>query len=220
MTYNLINSKASPFGRKVAIALREKRIPYTVQYDIPWNEDSITSKYSPLAQLPILITETGEIIYESGYILEWLEARHPSPPLLPITTDERLEARKRQMLGECLQDFGGILMFELGRDHPSQAWFDRYEKKVINILALLEEMYSGSNSRKLPVDLGDISIVSTLDIFSYATSAESSIRIVDTLKWYGKYPALTQLSDDMNMRESFSATQPGHMDVDMKKVTS
>lgn len=36
MALRLINAHPSPYGRKVAIALREKGIAYDVQYDEPW----------------------------------------------------------------------------------------------------------------------------------------------------------------------------------------
>ena len=72
MSFTLINARPSPFGRKVAIALIEKDIEYAVRYDLPWGGETCTPKYSPLEQLPILIDEKGESIYDSTYILEWL----------------------------------------------------------------------------------------------------------------------------------------------------
>ena len=73
MNYTLINARPSPYGRKVAIALIEKGISYDVQYDVPWASGTCTPEYSPLEQLPILVSADDERIYDSTYILDWLE---------------------------------------------------------------------------------------------------------------------------------------------------
>ena len=66
----LINAKPSPFGRKVVIALHEKQIPFELQWDIPWHADTCVGEWNPLQQLPILIADDGEVVYESSYILD------------------------------------------------------------------------------------------------------------------------------------------------------
>ena len=85
--YKLINAAPSPYGRKVAVALLEKGLTFQTIYDVPWSDETCTPLYSPLEQLPILLGEAGEKIYASTYILDWLEARHPHPPLLPSGVD-------------------------------------------------------------------------------------------------------------------------------------
>ena len=39
----LINAPPSPFGRKVAIALHEKELPFETQWDEPWGEATVTA---------------------------------------------------------------------------------------------------------------------------------------------------------------------------------
>ena len=43
--------------------------------------------------VPVLVAEDGEVVYDSPAILEWLEARHPEPPLLPRDPARRAEVR-------------------------------------------------------------------------------------------------------------------------------
>lgn len=220
MTFKLINAQASPFGRKVAVALEEKGLSYDVHFDMPWSEDSCTSQYSPLSQLPILITENGDNIYDSPYILEWLEAYYPEPALLPTGVDERLEAHKRQMLGERLQDFGGIVMFESSRPAPSSSWIERHATKVRAVLQELEQIYSAGKTGGLPVDMGDVAVVTTLDLFEFAMSENGAVKEIEELRWKGVYPALTSLAEEMDKRASFQKTRPQPMDVDMSKITA
>jgi glutathione S-transferase len=43
--------------------------------------------------VPVLVAQDGEVVHDSPAILEWLEARHPDPPLLPHDPARRAEAR-------------------------------------------------------------------------------------------------------------------------------
>ena len=84
MALKLINAGPSPFGRKVAIALLEKGLEFDVQMDAPWAVGTVTPHHNPLEQLPILIAG-DETLFDSGYIVEWIETRYPTPPLLPAS---------------------------------------------------------------------------------------------------------------------------------------
>lgn len=219
MSLKLINAGPSPYGRKVAIILEEKALPYEVQYDRPWNEGTCTPQYNPLEQLPILVLESGETIYDSPYIVEWLETRYPEPALLPADVDGRLEARKRQMLGERLMDFASIIIFESSREHPSKPWYDRYAKKVLGAFEELERIYSTGIQGKLPLDLGDIAVVTTLELFAFAV-ADGVAPDIAEMRWRGRYPALTELVERLGERPSFANTVPQHMEFDLGETVA
>lgn len=219
MSYTLINARPSPYGRKVGIALLEKGLEYTVEYDRPWHEGTATPHYSPIEQLPILITDRDGPIYDSPYILEWLEIRHPEPRLVPADADGHLETKKRQMLGERLLDFAGVLMFEANREHKSQPWIDRHERKVLGALAELDKVYTADKPNDLPVDLGDIAVVTTLDLFEFVV-ADGIVPDIAVLQWRGQFPALTALVERLDQRSSFKSTMPQHMEFRMADAVS
>lgn len=219
MAFTLINARPSPFGRKVAIALREKGLAYTVQYDVPWGEGTCTPQYSPLEQLPILITETGENIYDSAYILDWLEAKFPAPALLPEGVDARLEAGHRRLLGERLMEVAQSLIFELTRPQPSGPWVDRQTRKIKGGLAALEELYTPAARQDGPLDLGDIAVATTLLGVEFAIASGLSPE-VPVLAWRGAYPALTARIAALESRPSFTATAPALMDVNLQSVVA
>jgi glutathione S-transferase len=100
--YKLVNAGQSPYGRKVAVALHEKGLPFETVYDLPWAEATETRRHSPLEQLPILLRDNGEAIYDSSFILDWLEWFHPETALLPGPLEDRVQARRLQVLGERL----------------------------------------------------------------------------------------------------------------------
>jgi glutathione S-transferase len=215
MAYTLINARPSPFGRKVAIALIEKGLPYTVQYDVPWGDKTCTPQYSPLQQLPILIEEDGHCIYDSVYILEWLERRFPRPALLPEGTDAILEAKLRQLLGERLMEAFQSLVFELHRPDPSAPWVERQERKVKGALTELDRLVeSRAVANSKPIDLGDIAVGTTLLILEFSVPA-GLCPDIDIIRWRGRYPNLTRYVSALAERPSFVATVPQPMDVDL-----
>jgi glutathione S-transferase len=216
MSFTLINARPSPFGRKVAIAMIEKGLAYEVRYDVPWGNQTCTPEFSPLQQLPILITEQGENIYDSTYILEWLEARYPSPPLLPNNVDQRLAAKKRQLLGERLMEVAQSLIFEKHRPDPSSAWIERQTRKILGAYTELERLQAEPRATaNASIDLGDIAIGTTLLLFEFVVAVGLSPEI-DALRWRGRYAALTQFLSALEKRASFVATVPQPMDVDLQ----
>jgi len=218
MQFTLINARPSPFGRKVAIALIQKGLKYAVRYDLPWSNQTCTPNFSPLEQLPILIEEKGESIYDSIYILEWLETRFPNPPLLPNDIERRLAAKKRQMLSERLMEIAQNLIFEMHRPDPSAAWIERQTRKILGGLAELERLYANRQPNAgadETIDLGDIAIGTTLLLFEFAVTAGLSPAI-DALRWRSRYTGLTRFLEALENRPSFVATTPQHMDVDLQ----
>ncbi|MFS0737138.1 glutathione S-transferase N-terminal domain-containing protein [Sphingomonas sp. 1P06PA] len=218
MPFTLINARPSPFGRKVAIALLEKGLDYVVRYDVPWGGNTCTPDYSPVEQLPILVADDGERIYDSPFILEWLETRYPEPPLLPGDPDARLAARKRQMLGERLMEFAQSLIFELHRPDPSEPWVDRQTRKVFGALAELDRLYESRGAPDI-IDLGDIAVGTTLLILEFVVPAGLSPDI-DAIRWRRRYPALTRFGEIIERRPSFAATAPAEMDVDLQAAVA
>ncbi len=220
MRFTLINARPSPFGRKIAIALIEKGLSYDVRYDVPWGPETCTPQFSPIQQLPILLNEGGEAIYDSTYILEWLEGRFPAPPLLPADVDARLAAKKRQMLGERLMEIAQSLIFEMHRPDPSSAWVGRQTRKVLGGLAELERLHAGRHtSAATAIDLGDIAVGTTALIFEFAVAAGLSPPI-DALVWRGRYPHLTKFMLGLEQRPSFAATTPENMNVDLQATVN
>lgn len=213
MAFTLINAGPSPFGRKVAIALLEKGLGFDIEMDTPWAAGTVTPQYNPLEQLPILIAG-DETLFDSGYIVEWIETRHPTPPLLPAEPDARLAARKRQMLGERLMEIAQLLIMEIHRPNPSIDWIDRQTRKINGGLAALDQLYEQRGIAGETIDLGDIAVATTALVFEHAVTAGYSPDIA-ALHWRGRFPALTKFVESVEHRPSFAATRPQEMALDL-----
>lgn len=100
----LLSATPSPYARKVGIPLAEKNIPFTLITEVPWNHDASAAQYNPLEKIPVLILDDGNTVYESRFILEWLEIKFPESELFPINPDALLAARQLELLAEGICD--------------------------------------------------------------------------------------------------------------------
>lgn len=127
--WTLISATPSPYARKVRIALQEKELPFELQTEVPWESTTKTPQFNPLEKLPVLILDDGKTsVYESHYIMEWLEAKYPETSLMPESLDDRLLAKKVEVICDGICDALVLAFFEKQReaDKQSQPWRDRY----------------------------------------------------------------------------------------------
>lgn len=212
--FRLVNARPSPYGRKVAIALHEKGLPFETVFDLPWADAVETRLHSPLEQLPILLVEGEEPVYDSSYILQWLELRFPRPALLPADVSSRLLALKLQMLGERLMEIAQAAIFESFRPEPGAQALERGSRKIRRGLAEAERLTMAPPTGNEPVHLGHIALVTTLSVWEFVVEQGMSPAI-DALVWRGRYASLTRLAEELERRPSFIATRPQPMDVDI-----
>lgn len=198
----LLSATPSPYARKVRIALAEKGLPFELLTEVPWNADTSTPKYNPLEKLPVLILDDGETVYESRFILEWLEVKHPEPPLAPRDPDGLLAAKRLEVLADGVCDAFVLTFFERMRPeaHRSQPWMDRQIRKIhggfreIARLVPAEGFCVGGR-----FTLGDIAVGTLLD---YMT-----VRFPE-LDWRSRHPHLASYLARISERPSFQGSKP------------
>src|SRR3954462_7258802 len=69
----LIATTTSPYGRKVRIALAEKKFEYELDVVSPWAPDNPVHAFNPLGKVPVLVLDDGTHIYDSRVIVEYLD---------------------------------------------------------------------------------------------------------------------------------------------------
>ena len=218
--YRLINARPSPYGRKVAIAMREKAIPYEVTYDVPWADGTCTPQFNPLEQLPILILDSGETVYESTYILEWLERRHPSPALLPPDNDGVLAVKKLQVLAEGIMDAARNLVFEVQRPDPSDAWVSRQRRKIAGGTAEIARLIGGRCYAVADtLTYADIAVGTTLSMYEFMR-AQAVMPDLEEMHWRERYSNLSPYVDRLEERPSFRETRPVMFEVNLADAVS
>ena len=88
----IIGSYLSPYVRKVLVCLQLKKVPYQIDPIIPFFGDDRFARLSPLRRIPVLIDDSVTLS-DSTVICEYLEERHPDPPLYPSGAVARARAR-------------------------------------------------------------------------------------------------------------------------------
>jgi glutathione S-transferase len=202
VTYRLISATPSPYARKVRIALAEKAIPFELITEVPWDSTTATPRYNPLEKLPILLLGDDSSVYESSFILEFLEAKHPKPPLLPLDVDERLAARKFEVLCDGVCDAVVLTFFERRRPTccQSKEWSARQRRKieggVREMARLVGDRQWAAGDR---FSVGDIAVGTALTYLG--------VRLAD-FDWRALHPALAKYCDRMEQRPSFAGSRP------------
>ena len=197
----LISATPSPYARKVRIALAEKGIAFELLTEVPWNDTTSTPKFNPLEKLPVLILEDGSSVYESNYILQYLELKYPTPPMLPADVDGILAARKLEVLCDGVCDALVLTFFERMRgDGASPEWTARQRRKIDGgVKEMARLVGEGDWAVGDRFSLGDIAAGT---LVGYMT-----VRFPE-LPWRTQYPNLAALSDRLEQRPSFKNSVP------------
>ncbi len=197
----LISATPSPYARKVRIALAEKEIPFELLTEVPWNSTTTTPRHNPLEKLPVLLLEDGSSVYESSFILQYLELKYPQHPLLPPDIDGILAARRLEVLCDGVCDAVVLTFFErMRKDAASPPWLARQRRKIDGGLREIARL-AGTKTWTVgnAFSLGDIATGTVLGYMS--------VRFAE-IEWRGLYPNLATLSDRLEERASFKASVP------------
>src|SRR3990172_4456353 len=81
--YRVYLMNVSYFSGKLEAYLRYKQIPYE-RVEVSWG--ALMRRILPrtgLAKVPVVETPDGQWLQDTTPILDWMEARHPEPAILP-----------------------------------------------------------------------------------------------------------------------------------------
>ena len=126
--YRLIHYPLSPFCRKVRLVLAEKRLEVDLVEERYWEGRREFLALNPAGKVPVLRGERI-ILPESAAICEYLDERHPNPPLVPQTPEARAEMRRVVAFFDDTfhQEVTSKLLYErihkkiMGRGYPDSA---------------------------------------------------------------------------------------------------
>ncbi len=208
----LISATPSPYARKVRIALIEKGIAFELLTEVPWNDDTSLPQHNPLEKLPVLLPPGGEPLFQSSYILEWLERRYPDPPLLPKDDNGILAHKRLEVIADGMCDAVILILFERMRSQGQQSepWIMRQDRKINGGLKALSEAV-GDKPYALggKFGLADIAIGSVLGYLG--------VRYAQ-LDWRAAYPDLATYADGLFARSSFADSIPAPQTIRDKVV--
>lgn len=201
----LIGSLTSPFVRKVRIVLAEKKLDYKFVLEDVWSSDTSIQESNPLGQVPCLVMEGGEAIFDSRVIVEYVDTLSPVGKLIPLSGRERLEVKTWEALADGLLGAAILARMEATWAHRpdaqrNQAWIDRQMDKV---RSSLKAMSQGLGDRSWCMgthhSLADIAVGCALGYLEFR---------FPQITWRADYPNLGRLFDKLSQRQSFIDTAP------------
>lgn len=139
----------STYSRRVRIALIEKNIPAElVEVDMVARAHRSPAylALNPYGRVPTL-EDDGFALYESTAILDYLEATHPAPPLVPADPRGRALAAMHMKLCDIqMARQTGIIIFPkrfLPKERWDEAAMAQAKKEIDKHLAIVEQQLAG-----------------------------------------------------------------------------
>lgn len=136
----LIGQYDSPFVRRVAIALHLYGIAYEHR---PWStfgDGEKIAPFNPLRRVPALVLDNGEVLIESGAILDYVdESVGPSRSLIADSGEARRHGLKVCALATGLADKAVSLIYErVLHQTTSDQWIERCRTQIADVLTALD----------------------------------------------------------------------------------
>jgi glutathione S-transferase len=197
----LRSSPASPFGRKVRIAIAVLGLDNDVKIEPADTTDVNDSvrKQNPLGKIPVVIAEDGTAYYDSRVILDYLDDRAGGGKIVPRDAKARLLALRLQALADGLVDASILTVYETRWRKPEShepKWLEHQAGKVSRALAALEASPPGVDA--MP-NVGQIALACALGYRDFRFNGT----------WRSGHPKLVAWLDAFAAKvPAFAATKP------------
>jgi glutathione S-transferase len=199
----LHHSPRSPYARKVVVLTHEAGITSQVEL-VSSNASPIAlndglAQDNPLGKIPCLVMASGEAIYDSRVIAEYLDSLHAGHKLFPHEGPARWVALRRQALADGICDASLLARYETflrPKDRQWDDWLKGQTQKVNRALDVLER-----DVASFPVlpDIGQIAVAVALGYRDFRFARDD---------WRTTRPKLAAWYEVFGRRPSMQATQP------------
>ena len=188
----------SPFARKVRIAAAVLELDDRIEIaaaDTSDPEESLR-RQNPLGKVPALILDTGDVLFDSAVIVEYLDWLAGGGRIIPAEPAQRFRSLTQQALADGIMEAAVLLRYETLWREPamrSQQWIAYQGDKISRALSAFEpappEELSDIGTIALACALGYLDLrldgawradhprlVAWLDLFSAATPSFEATR--------------------------------------------
>ncbi|MGI9380444.1 MAG: glutathione S-transferase family protein [Methyloligellaceae bacterium] len=119
----IVSFKICPFVQRVTALLEAKKIPYEIEYISLSDKPQWFLDISPNGQVPILITDNGEALFESDAIVEYIEEAYPA-----LQPDISLETKAKNRAWSYLASKNYLIQCSAQRSPSQEILNERSEK--------------------------------------------------------------------------------------------
>jgi glutathione S-transferase len=159
----LRSAPPSPFGRKVRIAIALLGLSDRISIESTDTSDpnETLRTQNPLGKIPTLVLETGEALYDSRVIVEYLDALAGGGRLIPAGWG-RFGALRLQALADGMMDAAILRVYEArwrSEERREPGWLDYQAEKIDRALTFAEQAYATPGTR---LDIGHVALACAL----------------------------------------------------------
>jgi glutathione S-transferase len=186
----LRTSLTSPFGRKTRLAaLRLGLMDKIKVVDAdPMNPEDVIRKVNPLGKIPALILESGQAIFDSRVILEYLDHLAGGGKIIPANIDARIKVLTAQALADGIMDAAILVVYE-ARHRPAEIhhkpWLDYQRGKIERGIAALAANPPDPTS----FDVGTITTACALGYLDWRKQVDWRAQQPSLIKWFDAFRA-------------------------------
>lgn len=197
----LIGSYTSPFVRKISVILLEKGITFEFVNEQPYNAINGVAQYNPLGKVPALVTDEGEVWYDSPIIAQYIDLLNAEPPMLPAEPRAALKIRQIEALADGIMDAALVSVREQARPAAQQSETEllRQREKISRGLDTLESYFSDGTLHIDEVNLATVAIACAISYLNFRRVSPG---------WCVDRPQLVKMVENLFQRESFARTEP------------
>jgi glutathione S-transferase len=192
---------SSPFVWKVMVTAHECGLAHKLEL-LPTTPQTIIDDVrgeNPLGQIPTLMTDDGQVLYDSMVIMEYFDHVSGSG-LLPPPGPRRWDVLRNQAVGQGMITAINLRFNELRRPDGEQslAWVRKKDLELVRVLDALEKTANSADLSDQP-DLGTITIACAL-AYTNRRWPEGN--------WFKDHPTLVAWYQEFARRPSMLATLP------------
>lgn len=191
----------SPYARLVWIMTMEVGLAERVDLEWvePWNDAPGLLAVNPLAKVPVLVTDDGTALIESGGICDYLVTLTRREDLMASGVSARTDTLRRLGLARATIDcaFGAVIQCRFSNGETT-ALAQRWLNALPRAAAALDRLCSARLDIRDP-DLGDLA---TGVAFEYV-----AFRLPD-VPWRESASSLSTLMEKLAVRPSFQTSRP------------
>lgn len=197
----LRTSAASPFGRKVRMAIAVLGLaPQISVIAADTNDPADTLRQqNPLGKIPTLVLDSGEALFDSRVIIEYLNALDGRDLLIPAG-NARISSLQQQALADGVLDAALLQVYEKRyrpEAHHVSSWLALQQGKVDRALDFAERNLVSAATAK--PHIGEIALAAALGYLDFRFDG----------RWRGTHPALASWLDEFARRcSAYEATAP------------
>ena len=114
----LLYTKRSPYARKVRVVALEKGVNLELVDENLQQKSSLLLEVNPLGKIPTLLLDSGQAVYDSSVICQYLDGLNTKNLMIPKDEKQRIEVLKWEAFSDDLMTVAINLYMEKIR-HPS-----------------------------------------------------------------------------------------------------